>query len=106
MTFAGFERLESRKSLFPPLVTKTRLIQLSISPVVEVIMAVALNSNPLAEAIAVFHMKAGNDAVPFALFETTQGGKAPIPNQVKDLSVRGHKVRIVAITFNAHFIAN
>jgi len=90
MALAGFECLESCKTLFPPTVAfapnKTDFIKLRFPPVVEVILAIPLNRNPLAQTIASFLMITGNAAMPLALFETKQRRKAPLPSHVVKLS--------------------
>ena len=57
MTFAGFECLESPKSLFPPSIkfapNKSYLIELCSTPVIVVILIITLNGDPLPEPIAV-----------------------------------------------------
>jgi hypothetical protein len=84
MTFAGFERLESLKCLFPPLITltpyKPNLVELCLPPAIEVVLAVALNGDPLAEPIAILLVITGNGAMPLTLSKRTKGGNAPIPS--------------------------
>ena len=98
MALAGFERLESCKTLFPPTVAfapnKTDFIKLRFPPVVEVILAIPLNRNPLAQTIASFLMITGNAAMPLALFETKQRRKAPLPSRVVQLSAHDKFARI------------
>jgi hypothetical protein len=84
MTFAGFERLESLKCLFPPLITltpyKPNLIELCLPPAIEVVLVVMLNGDPLAEPIAILLVITGNGAMPLTLSKRTKGGNAPIPS--------------------------
>jgi len=84
MTFAGFECLESLKCLFPPPITltpyKSNLIELCLTPAIEVVLFVTLNGDPLAEPIAVLLVKTGNGAMPLTLAKRKKGGNAPIPS--------------------------
>jgi hypothetical protein len=84
MPFAGFERLQSRKRLFPPPLAcapdKIDLIKLRFPSANEVILGVALNGNPLAEPIAILFVKTGDIAMPLALSKRKKGGNAPIPS--------------------------
>ena len=84
MTFAGFERLESRKSLVPPLVAlapyKPDLIELRFPPAIEIGFVVALNGYPLAKPVAPLSMTTRNSAVSLAFYERKQGGNASIPS--------------------------
>jgi hypothetical protein len=84
MTFAGFECLESPKSLFPPSIkfapNKSYLIELCSTPVIVVILIITLNGDPLPEPIAVLPVVTENAAMPLPFFEREKHGKALIPS--------------------------
>jgi len=84
MAFTGFERLQSRKRLFPPPLAcapdKIDLIKLRFPSANELILGVTLNGNPLAEPIAILLMMTGNVAMPLALSKRKKGGNARIPS--------------------------
>jgi len=84
MTFAGFESLESLKSLFPPSIkfapNKPYLVELCFTPAIVVTLIVTLNGDPLTEPIAVLHVVTENAAMPLPFFEREEHGKALIPS--------------------------
>ena len=84
MTFAGFECLESLKSLFPPSIkfapNKPYLIELCSTLVIVVILIVTLNGYPLTEPIALLPVVTENAAMPLPFFEREKHGKALIPS--------------------------
>jgi uncharacterized paraquat-inducible protein A len=82
MTFAGFECLESLKCLFPPPITltpyKSNLIELCLTPAIEVVLFVTLNGDPLAEPIAVLLVKTGERRNAPHARETQEGAATPL----------------------------